>query len=120
LHKNNGLIIYHFHHEGRGFGFTSKLRSLKTESPIDSIIEMHSEIDHRRYYSTIKILQDLQISKVYLMTNNPAKQLILESQNIKVVKRIPLITKQKHLQEYLKTKQDRLGNIINKHDHKNH
>ena len=58
IHEKGGLIIYHFHREGRGFGFTSKLRSLQFSSPIDAIFKEHNELDHRRYYSTVKILED--------------------------------------------------------------
>ena len=116
IHERGGLIIYHFHHEGRGFGFTSKLTSMLSESPIDSIIEQHHEADHRRYFSTIKILKDLKIKQVMLMTNNPLKQQILESHNIDVVKRIPLVTSDKHLKDYLIAKKRKLGNIIDFHD----
>ena len=112
IYKDGGLIIYHFHHEGKGFGFTSKLKSLKCESPIEAILELHKELDHRRYYSTIKILLDLEIRKVRLITNNPYKQQILESHNIEVTQRIPLVSNAKHLREYLLTKKEKLGNII--------
>ena len=115
IHKKGGLIIYHFHHEGRGFGFTSKLMSMHSESPIDAIIEQHHEADHRRYFSTIKILKDLKIKQVHLITNNPLKQQILESHNIEVVKRIPLVAPHEHLKEYLMAKKKKLGNIIDFH-----
>jgi GTP cyclohydrolase II len=113
IHEKGGLIIYHFHHEGRGFGFTSKLKSLHSLSPTEVILKLHNELDHRRYYSAVKILNDLGIKKIKLITNNPAKRQILESQNIEVVKQIPLVTNQKHLRSYLITKKEKLGNIIN-------
>lgn len=112
IHEKGGLIIYHFHHEGRGFGFTNKLRSLQSASPVDAIFKVHNELDHRRYYSTVKILEDLGIKKIKLITNNPEKQKMLESQNIEVVERVPLVTNSKHLQDYLITKKEKLGNII--------
>ena len=64
----------------------------------------------------IKILKDLKIKRVMLMTNNPLKQQILESHNIEVVKRIPLVTSDKHLKDYLIAKKKKLGNIIDFHD----
>jgi 3,4-dihydroxy 2-butanone 4-phosphate synthase/GTP cyclohydrolase II len=113
IYEKGGLIIYHFHHEGRGFGFTSKLKSLKSMSPIDAIMKLHNELDYRRYKSTVKILNDLGIHKVRLITNNPLKRKILEEQNIEVVEQIPLITKDEHLRDYLNIKKERLNNIIN-------
>lgn len=118
IHKDGGLIIYHFHHEGRGFGFTSKLKSLQTLSPVDAIFKLYNEFDHRRYYSTVKILNDLGISKIKLITNNPAKQEMLESQNITVTERIPLVTDEQHLHDYMISKKEKLGNIIEFNDKK--
>lgn len=116
IYKDGGLIIYHFHHEGRGFGYTSKLKSLKSLSPTDVILKLHNELDHRRYYSTIKILEDLGIQKIRLITNNPDKQKILEGQNIEVTQRIPLVTQDKNLRDYLKIKKEKLGNLIDFYD----
>ncbi len=112
-----GLIIYHFHHEGKALGFTHKLKALHALEkegldPWQASIKMHYEPDDRRYYSTLKILQDLNITRVRLMTNNPKKKTILVSHGIEVIEVIPLVSNDAHLKPYLESKRIILGHNI--------
>ena len=117
IDKNGGLIIYHFHHEGRAFGLTDKIKSLKVlESegkPIwETSIQIHGEMDYRRYNSTIAILNDLGIKKVKLMTNSVRKKEILESCGIEVVELMNLVNNDPILRGYLSAKRDILKDMI--------
>ncbi|MSR88134.1 MAG: GTP cyclohydrolase [Candidatus Margulisbacteria bacterium] len=117
LEEEPGLIIYHFHHEGKALGFTHKLKVLQAlesegANRWEASIKLHHEPDDRRFYSTLKILRDLDIRRVRLMTNNPKKKHILESHDIDVLEVIPLVSTEDHLKPYLESKRDILGHLI--------
>lgn len=123
VNQHGGLIIYHFHHEGRAFGFTNKLKTIKDLEKqgkllCKSTLESHEEIDNRKYLSAIKILKDLKISKVKLITNNLLKEQMLECEDIDVIERIPIVSGEEHLKEFLLAKRDIFGNIIDFDDDK--
>ena len=61
----------------------------------------------------IKILRDLGVSKMALLTNNPKKIVGLEGYGIEVVQRLPLeMPASKESKEYLMCKRDRMGHLI--------
>lgn len=104
-----GMIIYHLHHEGRGFGLVTKLLAQKhmVEKGITTFQAMKKVVnreDLRTYGSTVCILHDLGIRRLRLLTSNPNKKAVLESNGIEVVETIGLISKRPEIQEYLKTK----------------
>ncbi len=111
-----GLLIYHFHHEGKALGFTHKLRMMQLleegSSGWETWLRQHYDTDTRRFYSTIKILQDLGIQKVRLMTNNPRKREALVRNGIDVVETIPIVTQAPELRFYLTSKRHILGHEI--------
>jgi 3,4-dihydroxy 2-butanone 4-phosphate synthase/GTP cyclohydrolase II len=115
--KHGGLIIYHFHHEGRAFGFTNKLRSLQIieesgKSSWEACLELHDKTDHRSYLSSIKILKDLGINDVTLLSNSPQKEAILNEYNIKVHAMHNLVASDTKLRNYLSYKKEELGHYI--------
>lgn len=117
IKKEPGLIIYHFHHEGKALGFTNKLKILKILeseglSPVEANLKFYGSLDDRRYFSSLKILEDLGIKQVKLISNNPHKKRILETHGIEVVKTISIVSKAPHLKNYLEWKRDRLGHQI--------
>jgi len=60
-----------------------------------------------------QILVDLGLSRIRLMTNNPRKIVGIEGYGLKVARRVPLeIPANKTNREYLKTKKDKLGHIL--------
>lgn len=112
-----GLIIYHFHHEGRGLGLTSKLQTYKrmADAGISTFRAMHeisNRNDLRSYGSAILILHDLGIRKLRLMTNNPNKRFVLEQNGIEVVETVGIITDRPNIRQYLQTKIDEQGHSI--------
>ena len=109
IHEKGGLIIYHFHHEGRGIGFTNKLRTYlvmdkQHTTTSDAFEQLGFNPDYREFLSSVAILKDLEIESVRLLTNNPKKKEILINNEIDVIEMIPLINKQEHLQDYLISK----------------
>ncbi|MCH8256458.1 MAG: hypothetical protein IIA75_00925, partial [Proteobacteria bacterium] len=71
-------------------------------------------IDARSYRQAIEILQELEISSVNLLTNNPEKISALERAGVQVTARIPLLVPaNKHSDAYLATKRTRMGHFYN-------
>jgi GTP cyclohydrolase II len=59
-----------------------------------------------------EVLKQLGVSRVRLMTNNPAKVAALESAGIAVVERVSAeVESQESFERYLKTKQEKMGHI---------
>ena len=103
-----GLIIYMRGHEGRGIGLSEKIKAYKLQDEgmdtAQANIALGHEIDKRNWHDAVLILQNLGISSVRLLTNNPAKIKALESASISV-ERMPIIIKKTSTNEkYLNTK----------------
>lgn len=103
-----GLIIYMRGHEGRGIGLSEKIKAYKLQDEgmdtAQANIALGHEIDKRTWHDAVLILQNLGISSVRLLTNNPAKIKALESASISV-ERMPIIIKKTSTNEkYLNTK----------------
>jgi 3,4-dihydroxy 2-butanone 4-phosphate synthase/GTP cyclohydrolase II len=61
----------------------------------------------------MQILRDLGVTRMRLLTNNPAKRLGLEGYGLSVSERIPLVTAPTpENARYLSTKQARLGHEL--------
>ena len=112
-----GAIVYLRGHEGRGIGIGHKIRAYKLQDEgldtVDANIEQGLPIDSREYGVGAQILADLGVTRMRLMTNNPAKYGGLEGYGLEIVSRIPLDTKpnEENLR-YLETKRTRLGHLL--------
>ncbi|MCR5623733.1 MAG: bifunctional 3,4-dihydroxy-2-butanone-4-phosphate synthase/GTP cyclohydrolase II, partial [Lachnospiraceae bacterium] len=70
--------------------------------------------DARDYTTGTQILVDLGIHELRLITNNPAKIYGLEGFNLSIVERVPIeIEPSKYDIFYLRTKQQKMGHILN-------
>ena len=112
-----GLLIYLPYHEGRGIGLVKKIRAYalqdKGRDTVDANVELGEPIDARDYSLAAAILKDLKISKINLLTNNPAKIDALIEDGITIVEQVPLIAKPSaHNEEYLRTKRDRMAHKL--------
>lgn len=108
----SGLIIY-LRQEGRGIGLTNKIKAYALQEQghdtVDANLHLGFEADERDFKVAAEILSQFSITKVRLMTNNPRKIKALQSANIQV-ERIPLTAgRNPHNENYLSTKQDKLG-----------
>jgi GTP cyclohydrolase II len=85
--KGGGVIIY-LNQEGRGIGLTNKIRVYKAQSSGFDTVEANEnlgfESDARGFIIASKILKKLNINKIDLLSNNPAKAKDLTKQGIMV------------------------------------
>jgi GTP cyclohydrolase II len=112
-----GVLVY-LRQEGRGIGLGNKIRAyaLQQESGLDTVeanLKLGFPDDLRRYDIASEMLRSLGVKSVDLITNNPLKIAGLIDEGIPVQRRIPSRTLTNPLNlEYLKTKRDRSGHLI--------
>ncbi len=112
----SGVLLY-LNQEGRGIGLLNKIRAYGLQDQgFDTVEANHRlgfEDDERNFSIGASILHQLGLTKVRLMTNNPAKQELLQSQGINVVERIPLVVSCNPFNEsYLAVKAAKSGHIL--------
>ncbi|HBQ50854.1 TPA: GTP cyclohydrolase II [Candidatus Daviesbacteria bacterium] len=111
-----GIIIY-LNQEGRGVGLTNKIRAYKLQDQgmdtVDANLALGLPTDTRNFSMAAKILKELGVTKINLLTNNPQKQNQLKKYGIEISKRVPLeITPNKINRRYLQTKKEKLGHKL--------
>ena len=115
--EGRGLIVY-MRQEGRGIGFLNKMKAYALQDEGKDTVEANEVLgfgaDLRDYGVGAQIIRDLRIRKMRLMTNNPKKIVGLEGYGLIVSERVPIEIKPtgKNVR-YLKTKQKKLGHILN-------
>lgn len=115
--EQGGVVIY-LRQEGRGIGIINKIKAYRLQdeglNTIDANIHLGFDPDSRSYETAIAILRDLGITAIRLMTNNPEKMQALEGSGVQITERVPLIIDPGAENEgYLRTKQDRMGHLLN-------
>jgi GTP cyclohydrolase II len=113
-----GILIYE-QQEGRGIGLMPKLQAYELQDSGLDTVEANERLgfkaDHREFALPSEILKSLGVGKVRLLSNNPDKVSALQRAGIAVVERVPCeVTASPHAQEYLKTKQEKLGHLFTK------
>ncbi|WIX75640.1 3,4-dihydroxy-2-butanone-4-phosphate synthase [Amycolatopsis carbonis] len=112
-----GVVLYIGGHEGRGIGLLNKLRAYALQDrgrdTVDANLELGLSADSRTYDQSIVILQDLGLTRVWLLTNNPVKIAALQDAGIAVDDVIPLrIPATLHSAAYLLAKARRMGHRL--------
>ena len=115
-----GMLIY-MAQEGRGIGLVNKIRAYELQDKGMNTVEANEALgfaaDERDYSYCKEILSAVNISSVRLMTNNPRKIKGLEDVGIKVTERVSIeIEPNKHNEDYLKVKADKMGHMIGQSD----
>lgn len=115
--QHGGMIIYH-RQEGRNIGLLNKVNAYSLQDSGKDTIEANLALgfkeDEREYSIVEYILKDLNIKKINILTNNPAKLEFLESLDVQIVERIPTIVEPNcYNKEYLKTKKEKMGHLLN-------
>jgi GTP cyclohydrolase II/3,4-dihydroxy 2-butanone 4-phosphate synthase/GTP cyclohydrolase II len=113
LEAGRGVVIY-MRQEGRGIGLGNKIRAYALQEQgsdtVDANLELGFAADLRSYEMAAKMLADLGVQSVALMTNNPEKTAGLEKAGVRVLRRVPHWGEtQEHNREYLAVKQRKLG-----------
>ena len=111
-----GAIVY-LRQEGRGIGLHAKIKAYALQDrgldTLDANLALGLPADGRDYEIAAKMLLEMGIDEVRLMTNNPHKINGLKQHGIRVHERVPHITgvgeKNKH---YLETKGKRMGHLL--------
>lgn len=112
-----GVIVY-LRQEGRGIGLLDKMRAYNLQDQgydtVEANLLLGHQADARDYSIAAKILQDLQLKSLRLLTNNPEKIEGLETYGLKVTKRVPIETAV-HIENeaYLRTKVARMRHLMN-------
>ena len=111
-----GIFIY-LDQEGRGIGLANKIKAYalqdKGMDTVEANLKLGFKEDMRDFSAAADILRYFDVKEVALLTNNPDKIKALESHGIKVVKRIPLITKRtKYNKRYMETKKKKMNHLL--------
>ncbi len=121
IDREGGIVIYMRGHEGRGIGLINKLRAYSLQErgldTVDANLALGLPADARDYAAAAGILTDLGVEQVRLLTNNTDKVAQLRRLGLDVVEQVPLLVgvgPNNH--QYLETKRDRMGHIIDEDD----
>lgn len=114
---DQGIVLY-LRQEGRGIGFTNKIRAYGLQDygydTVEANLALGFQDDERDYAVAADILTSLKVKSIQLMTNNPKKINELTQYGIQVNGRIPLvIAPNTHNEFYLQTKAEKSGHLIN-------
>jgi GTP cyclohydrolase II len=114
--QGRGLLIYELQ-EGRGIGLMNKLRAYELQDGGADTVEANQQLgfeaDLRDYELPSDILRYFGLTEVRLLSNNPDKIQALEDAGIRVVERVPCqITPGGAAQDYLRTKKEKLGHLL--------
>lgn len=113
-----GAILY-LRQEGRGIGLTNKIRAYALQDQghdtLDANLMLGLPADARVYDMCRPMLAHVGVDSVRLITNNPDKVAYLTEHGINVVERVPLLVGVNDMNaEYLATKRDRMGHLLDK------
>lgn len=117
IERDGGVVIYMRGHEGRGIGLINKLKAYRLQEEgldtLDANLALGFPADGRDYGAAVAILEDLGISEVRAITNNPEKLRQLTERGITVLEQVPLVVGVGQFNEaYLETKRDRMGHVL--------
>ncbi|MEX5268921.1 GTP cyclohydrolase II [Kocuria sabuli] len=110
---DGGTLLYLRNHEGRGIGLVNKLRAYKLQDAGADTVEANELLglpaDARDYTAAATILQHLGLTRIRLLSNNPAKAERLAELGIDVVAMVPNeVPARPENHDYLATKRDRM------------
>jgi 3,4-dihydroxy 2-butanone 4-phosphate synthase/GTP cyclohydrolase II len=117
IQRNESGIVLYLNQEGRGIGLTNKIKAYALQEKGYDTVQANELLglpaDARDYKVAADILDDLKVSKVDLLTNNPDKEVQLEKYGIEIVNRVPLeIIPNAINKDYLQTKKKKMSHEL--------
>ena len=111
-----GAVLY-MRQEGRGIGLTKKIHAYELQDQGFDTVEANMELgfaaDLRDYGIGAQILKDLNMTKIRLLTNNPAKLEGLDKYGIEIVERVSIVLPSTpHNERYMNTKRDKMKHML--------
>jgi 3,4-dihydroxy 2-butanone 4-phosphate synthase / GTP cyclohydrolase II len=111
-----GVVVY-LRQEGRGIGLINKLKAYSLQDLGLDTVEANNRLgfpaDLRNYGVGAQVLNDLGISQIRLITNNPRKIAGLKGYGLEMVDRVPLLIEANDYNtDYLATKAAKLGHML--------
>jgi len=121
--EGKGVILY-MRQEGRGIGLANKIKAYALQDQGYDTVEANKKLgfkaDLRDYGIGAQMLVDLGVRKMRMMTNNPKKIVGIEGYGIEVVERIPIeMDACQYNADYLRTKKDKMGHMLEHLDDNN-
>lgn len=114
--EGGGVLVY-LRQEGRGIGLLDKLRAYNLQDigydTVEANVLLGHEPDERDYAIAARVLEDLDVGSIRLLTNNPAKLEDLKAYDVRVAERVPLPPiVHRHNESYLATKAERMRHVL--------
>ncbi|WP_169253390.1 GTP cyclohydrolase II [Brevibacterium sp. 'Marine'] len=115
--EHGGAVLYLTGHEGRGIGLSNKLRAYALQDQGRDTVDANRDLgftdDARDYRAAATILRSLGLTRIRLLTNNPAKTSALEELGITVEAVVPLeVAARPENTHYLATKRERMHHVL--------
>ncbi len=114
--REGGILIY-LRQEGRGIGLIEKLKAYQLQDQgldtVEANVELGHAPDERSFDLGVKILADLGVKSIRLLTNNPDKIKAIEDSAITLLERVPIIiAPNQNNRGYMQTKKKILGHLL--------
>jgi GTP cyclohydrolase II len=115
--ESGGGVLLYMGQEGRDIGLANKLRAYTLQEhgldTVDADGALGFGADEREYDAAVEMLKALDVTRVRLLTNNPAKVEALRAGGIDVLDRRPLYgTLNRHNLPYVTAKMQRAGHWL--------
>lgn len=114
-----GVVLY-LRQEGRGIGLHNKIRAYGLQDDgadtVDANLRLGFAADARDYAICKPMLERIDVRRLRLMTNNPAKMVAMHDLGFEVVERVAVpAARNPHNEAYLDAKERRMGHIFAGH-----
>lgn len=115
LAETGGILLY-LSQEGRGTGLANKLRAYRLQDAgldtIDADRHLGFGADERDFGPAVAMLEQLGISRIQLLTNNPHKVDFMRRAGLEIVDRVALLAPVNAFNaRYVQTKHERAGHF---------